>query len=195
MNRRAVFDAVRRLLGRPFRQVEVDALDRALDAAMQNLDYTANGHAVSDEGIALIKQFEGCELTAYPDPGSGGAPWTIGYGATRIDGKPVTPGMTITQEKADSLLMHDIERHANPVREMLGSAPTTQGQFDALVSFAFNLGPDALQHSTLFRKHMEGDYAAAAREFARWNKAGGRVLKGLTRRRAAEAAMYRGDGP
>jgi GH24 family phage-related lysozyme (muramidase) len=193
MNRKTVFDAVRRLLGRGFKQVEVEALDRALDAAMRNLDYAGNELALSDDGLDLIKEFEGCKLTAYPDPGTGGKPWTIGYGATRIDGRPVRPGETITQAQADKLLLVDIERHADPVRDMLGSAPTTQGQFDALVSFAFNLGPDSLKRSTLFRKHMEGDYEGAANEFARWNKANGRVLRGLTRRRAAEAAMYRGN--
>ena len=148
-----------------------------------------SGLRVSPEGVDLIKSFEGCKLKAYPDPGTGGEPWTVGYGATRIDGRAVRPGETITQAEADALLMHDIERHADEVRSWIKSAPTTQGQFDALVSFHFNTGD--LRRSSLLRKHLEGDYAGAAREFARWKFAGGRVMKGLVRRRAAEAAMYR----
>ena len=163
MNRKAVFDAVRRLLGRGFKQSEVTALDRALDAAMSETSIQisdeaggAHGLTVSDKGVALIKRFEGCTLDAYPDPGSGGEPWTIGWGATRIDGKPVKSGMTITQAKADALLLHDIERHANDVRKWLGDRPTTQGQFDALVSFHFNTGD--LGRSTLLKKHLAGDF-------------------------------------
>ena len=98
--------------------------------------------------------------------------------------------MRITQDIADKLLLEDIERHADPVRDMV-SGYATQSQFDALVSFAFNVGVNALKRSTLVRKHMEGDHEGAANEFARWNKAAGRVLAGLTRRRAAEAKLYR----
>ena len=79
---------------------------------------------------------------------------------------------------------------ARPAAALIGDAKTTQHQFDALVSFAYNLGADNLKTSTLLRKHNAGDHAGAAAEFGKWNKAKGQVMKGLTRRRAAEAALY-----
>jgi GH24 family phage-related lysozyme (muramidase) len=82
-----------------------------------------------------------------------------------------------------------LTRYAAEVRSAIGGTPTTQAQFDALVSFHYNTG--AIGRATLTRRHRAGDYAGAAREFARWNRAGGRVLPGLVRRRAAEAALYR----
>ena len=186
MNRKPIFDAVRSLLGRGFNDFEVAKIDRAIDAAIADPIELGPSKVltVSKAGVDLIKEFEGCKLTAYKC--SAGVP-TIGWGATRINGKPVTMGLRITQEMADELLLGDIERHADPVRDMV-KGYATQGQFDALVSFAFNLGVNALRRSTLLRKHMEGDHAGAADEFAKWTLAGGRRLKGLVRRRAAEAA-------
>ncbi|HAJ6812167.1 lysozyme [Escherichia coli] len=144
----------------------------------------------SDKGIALIKQFEGCKLTAYPDPGSGGAPWTIGYGWTQsVDGKPVRPGMTIDQATADRLLKTGLVSYENDVSRLV-KVKLSQGQFDALVSFTYNLGSRSLSTSTLLSKLNAGDYAGAANEFPRWNKAGGKVLNGLTRRREAERALF-----
>ncbi|EMP5337354.1 TPA: lysozyme [Citrobacter freundii] len=144
----------------------------------------------SHEGIALIKGFEGCRLTAYPDPGTGGAPWTIGYGWTHpIDGKPVKPGMTIDQETADRLLKTGLVSYENDVLKLV-RVKLTKGQFDALVSFAYNVGSRALSTSTLLKKLNAGDIKGAADEFLRWNKAGGKVLNGLTRRREAERALF-----
>lgn len=144
----------------------------------------------SHEGIALIKGFEGCRLTAYPDPGTGGAPWTIGYGWTHpIDGKPVKPGMTIDQETADRLLKTWLVSYENDVLKLV-RVKLTKGQFDALVSFAYNVGSRALSTSTLLKKLNAGDIKGAADEFLRWNKAGGKVLNGLTRRREAERALF-----
>lgn len=144
----------------------------------------------SDKGIALIKQFEGCKLTAYPDPGTGGAPWTIGYGWTQpVDGKPVRPGMTIDQTTADRLLKTGLVSYENDVSRLV-KVKLSQGQFDALVSFTYNLGSRSLSTSTLLSKLNAGDYAGAADEFPRWNKAGGKVLNGLTRRREAERALF-----
>lgn len=144
----------------------------------------------SHEGIALIKGFEGCRLTAYPDPGTGGAPWTIGYGWTHpIDGKPVKPGMTIDQETADRLLKTGLVSYENDVLKLV-RVKLTKGQFDALVSFAYNAGSRALSTSTLLKKLNAGDIKGAADEFLRWNKAGGKVLNGLTRRREAERALF-----
>lgn len=144
----------------------------------------------SEKGIKNIRDFEGCSLTAYPDPGTGGAPWTIGYGWTHpVDGKPIKPGMTIKQETADRLLKTGLVRYENDVLKMT-KVKLTQGQFDALVSFAYNVGSRALSTSTLLRKLNDGDVKGAADEFLRWNKAGGKVLNGLTRRREAERALF-----
>src|SRR5690606_33268943 len=145
-------------------------------------------YRVSEDGVALIKRFEGCRLTAYPDPGTGGAPWTIGWGTTRIDGAPVTAGTTIDQAEADRLLRADLDRYATEVAAAIGPAPTTQAQFDALVSFHYNTG--AVGRATLTRRHRAGDHTGAAYEFRRWTHAGGRALPGRVRRRAEEAALY-----
>lgn len=141
----------------------------------------------SDKGIALIKQFEGCKFTAYQD--SVGV-WTIGYGWTKpVDGKPIRAGMTIKQETAERLLNTGLVSYENDVSRLV-KVDLTQGQFDALVSFTYNLGARSLSTSTLLRKLNAGDYAGAADEFLRWNKAGGKVLNGLTRRREAERALF-----
>ena len=142
---------------------------------------------ISDKGIALIKQFEGCKLTAYQD--SFGV-WTIGYGWTKpVDGKPIRAGMTIKQETAERLLKTGLVSYESDVFRLV-KVSLTQGQFDALVSFTYNLGARSLSTSTLLRKLNAGDYAGAADEFLRWNKAGGKVLNGLTRRREAERALF-----
>ena len=141
----------------------------------------------SDKGIALIKEFEGCKLTAYQD--SVGV-WTIGYGWTQpVDGKPIRAGMTIKQETAERLLKTGMVSYESDVSRLI-KVGLTQGQFDALVSFTYNLGARSLSTSTLLRKLNAGDYAGAADEFLRWNKAGGKVLNGLTRRREAERALF-----
>lgn len=194
MQRRTIFDAVRAMLERGFRRAEVAALDRAIDAALGNVDGEAptQPHSVSPEGSALIKRFEGCArrrgdgmVEAYPDPGSGGDPWTIGWGAT---GAGIRPGTVWTQAQCDERLAHDLVRYAAEVARALGNAPTSQQQFDALVSFHYNTG--ALARSTLLRRHLAGDFAGAAAEFARWKHASGRVMAGLVRRRAAEVRRY-----
>ncbi len=196
MDRKPIFDAIRRLLRRALRQREVDAIDAALDAgASGSTATTAPPRAISADGIALIKRFEGCErripgglVEAYPDPGTGGAPWTIGWGAT---GREIGPGTVWTQAQADARLERDLARYAAEVASAIRGAATTQPQFDALVSFHYNTG--AIARATLVRKHLAGDHAGASAEFARWNRAGGRIMRGLARRRAAEAALYAGD--
>ncbi|WP_431608531.1 lysozyme [Enterobacter hormaechei] len=141
----------------------------------------------SDKGIALIKEFEGCKLTAYQD--SVGV-WTIGYGWTQlVDGKTIRAGMAIKQETAERLLKTGLVNYESDVSRLV-KVGLTQGQFDALVSFTYNLGARSLSTSTLLRKLNAGDYAGAADEFLRWNKAGGKVLNGLTRRREAERALF-----
>lgn len=193
MQRNVIFAAIRRVLGRGFRQSEVVAIDRAIDAALG--EACIHPLAVSDAGLTLIKQFEGCgrlrsdgRVEAYPDPGTGGAPWTIGWGAT---GLGIGPGTIWTRAQCDARLAQDIQRYAHEVALALDGAPTTQAQFDALVSFHYNTG--AIARASLTSKHRAGDYAGAAVEFARWNRAGGRVMAGLARRRAAETRMYLGD--
>ena len=141
----------------------------------------------SEKGIAVIKQFEGCKLTAYQD--SVGV-WTIGYGWTQpVDWKPIRAGMTIKQETAERLLKTGLVSYESDVSRLV-KVGLNQGQFDALVSFTYNLGARSLSTSTLLRKLNAGDYAGAADEFLRWNKAGGKVLNGLTRRREAERALF-----
>lgn len=141
----------------------------------------------SENGINLIKHFEGCRLTAYQD--SVGV-WTIGYGWTQpVDGKPVGKGMNITQQKADDLLKQGVVQYENGVNSLV-KVQLNQNQFDALVDFAYNLGVNALKGSTLLRKINTGDYAGAANEFTKWNKAGGKELVGLTRRREAEKSLF-----
>jgi lysozyme len=150
----------------------------------------------SDNCVKLIQEFEGCakkradgSFEAYPDPGSGGDPWTIGWGST---GPGIQKGTIWSQQQCDDRFQEHLCEFAAKVEAALGGAPTTQCQFDAMVSFAYNVGPGNLLSSTLLRKHKAGDFAGAAAEFARWNKAAGRILPGLTRRRAAEAALYAG---
>lgn len=141
----------------------------------------------SENGINLIKQFEGCRLTAYQD--SVGV-WTIGYGWTQsVDGNPVAKGMVITQQKADDLLKQGVVQYENGVNSLV-KVQLNQNQFDALVDFAYNLGVNALKGSTLLKKLNTGDYAGAANEFTKWNKAGGKEVAGLTRRREAEKSLF-----
>jgi GH24 family phage-related lysozyme (muramidase) len=183
MDRKRIFDAVRRLLRRGFRREEIVALDAAIEDATRSANIGTI--RVGEEGIALIKRFEGCRLSAYPDPGTGGAPWTIGWGHT---GPDVTAGTRWTQMQADAQLERDLERYAAEVTQAIGEAPTSQAQFDALVSFHYNTG--AIARATLTRLHKTGDFGGAAREFGKWVHAGGNVLPGLVKRRAAEAKLY-----
>lgn len=136
-------------------------------------------------GIALIKHFEGLRLTTYKD--AVGIP-TIGYGHVE---DPIPPGgtRTITADEAEQILRNDLQRFERDVNAMV-TVEATQNQFDALVSFAFNLGPANLKSSTLLRKFNAGDINGAADEFPKWNHAGGQVLAGLTARRDAERSLF-----
>lgn len=143
---------------------------------------------ISDKGLQLIKHFEGCQLKAYRCPAN---VLTIGYGHT---GPDVTEGLIITQAQADKLLKLDMERFEKAVESCV-KIPLEQGQFDALVAFSFNVGAKALKDSTLLKKLNAGKIIEAAQQFSRWNKARNAkgelvVLKGLTRRRAAEAHLF-----
>ena len=138
----------------------------------------------------LVKSFEGCKLKAYmPTPND--RP-TIGYGATfHADGRAVKMGEVWTQAQADDAFDHDIQKFGASVEKLLVGFDTDAAQFGAMVSFAYNLGANALGRSTLLARHKAGDWAGAAAQFLRWNKQGNTVLAGLVRRRKAEAELYR----
>lgn len=185
MTRKAIFDLAKASGGKFPDQASVDDFDAALDRVGVPRDDMVR--KISDKGVALIKEFEGLRLKAYPDPATNGDPWTIGVGHT---GPNVRPGLVITEAQADDFLRKDVGRFEKAVNRL---APiTTQDQFDALVSLAFNVGEGNLASSTLLRMHNAGNYDGASNQFARWNKAAGKVMTGLTRRRAAEAKLYRG---
>lgn len=137
---------------------------------------------ISNAGKNAIKYFEGLYLHAYRCPAG---VLTIGWGCT----EGVTEGMTITTERAEQLLTAELAKFEAAVARLV-RVPLTQHQFDALVSFAFNVGSGALERSTLLRKLNAGDYAAVPGELARWTRGGGRVLPGLVKRRRAEAALW-----
>ncbi len=137
---------------------------------------------ISEDGLALIRKFEGCELTAYKDAVG---IWTIGYG--HING--VSDGDTCTESEADDWLKEDTRRAQTCVNQSV-SAELTQNEFDALVSFVFNLGCGALRGSTLLKLVNDGRMDEAASQFLRWNHAGGRELAGLTARRHAESELF-----
>lgn len=143
---------------------------------------------ISQKGLNLIKRFEGCHLEPYKDPIG---LWTVGWGHLIGDGKslPVEWFRRLTQDEADKLLEKDLEKFERGVLRLCPNN-LTQHRFDALISFAYNLGLGNLQISTLRQKHNRNDVFGAAKEFLRWNKAGGKVFRGLTLRRQAESDLY-----
>ncbi len=142
----------------------------------------------SREGLDLIKGFEGLELVAYEDAAG---VLTIGYGHTSMAGPPlVTEGMIITEQEANDMLVRDVVKYEQAVTRYLTRAPT-QHEFDAMVSLCYNIGPDNFSRSSVLKYFNAGDKGQAAASFALWNKAGGKVLKGLVTRRAAEAKHFR----
>lgn len=140
---------------------------------------------LSETGIEVIMNWEKLRLTAYQDIVG---VWTIGFGHT---GAEVKEGLTITLDAAKALLLSDVETAEKCVNNCVQGI-ITQGQFDALCSFVFNLGCTALRNSTLLRKLNSGDDVGAAEEFKRWAHAGGKTLPALVRRRAQEMAMFEG---
>ena len=139
---------------------------------------------ISQEGIDLIKHFEGCELESYRCSAN---VLTIGYGTT----KNVVEGMKISQHQAEELLMKDLEEFEEYVEDLI-DVKLEQHQFDALVAWTYNLGPTNLKTSTLRKVLNKGAYDDVPEQMKRWNKAGGQVLKGLVRRRNAEALLFEG---
>ena len=139
---------------------------------------------ISQEGIALIKKFEGCKLKSYR---CAAGVWTIGYGHTTL----VEKNQEITQEEADIILLADLEVYEDAVNKA-STVPLEQHQFDALVSWTFNLGGANLNASTMLKVLNKGEYEEVPAQIKRWNKAGGKVLQGLIRRREAEALLFAG---
>jgi GH24 family phage-related lysozyme (muramidase) len=138
----------------------------------------------SQNGINLIKKFEGVRLVAYRAHKSE-ENLTIGYGHYSAN---IKPGQVITQAQAEVYLKQDLKRFEDAVNEL--KLPINQNMFDALISFCYNVGENALKKSTLLKKIQTKDYIGASNEFAKWNKAGGEVLAGLTRRRLAEKDLF-----
>lgn len=148
----------------------------------------ASHFSTSENGVKMIEGFEGYSATAYPDPGTGGAPWTIGYGHTG----GVVPGETITRAQAEAYLRQDLSSAENAVRNNV-HVPLTQNQFDALVSLTYNVGANG--YSSLLATLNRGDYSGAQRMFGDYVHAGGHVLQGLVNRRAQEAALFGSSAP
>lgn len=155
---------------------------------------------ISEAGIQLIKSFEGCHSSPYRCPA---ALWTIGYGhvlypdqarlkTTERASYGIMPehNRTFEYDEIDELLEKDLQRFEAGVLRLCPASNDSQSHFDAMVSFSFNLGIGSLQSSTLRMRYLRGDYEGAADEFLKWNKAGGKILAGLTRRRVAERALF-----
>ena len=137
------------------------------------------------EGINLIKHFEGCELEAYKCPAG---VWTIGFGHI----KGVQEGDVITEADAHNMLVEELDEYEGYINDMI-SVELNQNQYDAMVSWVYNLGGGNLKASTLLKVLNQGEFDGVPAQIMRWNKAGGKVLEGLTRRRQAEADLFSGN--
>jgi GH24 family phage-related lysozyme (muramidase) len=153
---------------------------------------TSGAKTLGNRGAALVKAFESCMravpqgFQAYLDPVQ---VLTIGWGHTNDNGRNFNASAIWTQAECDAEFVSDMAIFVAAANNLI-NVPVNQDQFDALVSFAFNVGANNLRNSTLLKKLNAGDFAGAAQEFQRWNKAAGRVLTGLTRRRACEALLF-----
>jgi lysozyme len=162
----------------------------------------------SPVGLALIQSFESCKLKAYPDPKTGGAPWTVGWGAT---GPDIGPSTVWTQAQADARFASDVSLRESVISKEV-TVPLKQGQFDAMVSILFNVGPGVADKpgrqgrdgiivlrsgkpSTLLRKLNAGDYDSAADQFLLWISPGSSVENGLKRRRTQERCLFLTGSP
>jgi lysozyme len=141
---------------------------------------------LNQAGINLIKSFESCRLEAYPDPGTGGDPWTIGHGHT---GPEVHEGLVWTQEQADEAFVQDSQKFCSQVSALVPDS-TNSNQFSACVSLAYNIGISNFSKSLLLRCMQKNNWNDAAKQFMNWTKAAGKVLPGLVKRREAEMALF-----
>ena len=153
-----------------------------------------NNMQISQEGLALIKKFEGCPTenglaVSYKCAAN---VWTIGYGSTKYEGKPVERGMCITVQEAEDLLLHEMKEYEGYINDLV-KVPLHQYQFDSLVAWIFNLGPTNFNSSSLKKVLNESSYEDVPFQMRRWNKAGGKVLEGLNRRRLAESLLFEGQ--
>ena len=181
MTTKPFFDAAREIAGGKLNQSQVDKLNDVVD------ELQSKGMKTSQVGIELISSFEDTKLQAYDD---GVGVWTIGIGTTVYpNGVKVKKDDKCTLDQAKEYFAHDLKRFEASVNNLVKVA-LTQNQFDALVSLVYNIGQTAFSNSTLLKKLNAKDYQGAADQFLRWNKGGGKVMKGLVRRREAERALF-----
>lgn len=186
-----IFDFLRKISGGKLTQKQVDAADKLIATAYDDLNdvlgIATDEMHVSPSGVDLICNFEGLRLKAYDD---GVGVWTIGFGTTKYpNGIRVKKGDTCTLEQAKSYMQHDLKKFEQTVNSAV-NVPINQNQFDALVSLAYNIGSTAFKNSTLVKRLNEGNYKAAANQFDVWVNAGGKRMQGLVSRRTAEKALF-----
>ena len=169
-----LMDLMKSLLSQIIKKVDAAAVAKASTYRTQM--------NIGTKGLEMIKHFEGLELNAYQ---CAAGVWTIGYGHT----KDVQQGMVISEDTANEMLVEELNEYENYINTLV-TVELNQNQFDAMVSWVYNLGGGNLKASTLLKVLNAGDYAGVPAQIMRWNKAGGKVLEGLTRRRQAEADLF-----
>ena len=186
-----IFDFLRKISGGKLTQKQVDAADKLIATAYDDLNdvlgIATDEMHISPSGIDLICNFEGKRLTAYDD---GVGVWTIGFGTTVYpNGMKVKKGDTCTEAQAKAYMAHDLKKFETAVNNAV-TVPLSQNQFDALVSLAYNIGTNAFSKSTLVKRLNVNDNRAAADQFDVWVNAGGKRMQGLVNRRAKEKALF-----
>lgn len=186
-----IFDFLRKISGGKLTQKQVDAADKLIATAYDDLNdvlgIATDEMHVSPSGVDLICNFEGLRLKAYDD---GVGVWTIGFGTTKYpNGIRVKKGDTCTLDQAKAYMQNDLKSFEQTVNNTV-KVLLNQNQFDALVSLAYNIGSTAFNNSTLVRQLNEGNYKAAANQFNVWVNAGGKRMQGLVNRRAAERTLF-----
>ncbi|MDR6628390.1 lysozyme [Acinetobacter lwoffii] len=186
-----IFDFLRKISGGKLTQKQVDAADKLIATAYDDLNdvlgIAIDEMHVSPNGVDLICNFEGLRLSAYDD---GVGVWTIGFGTTKYpNGIRVKKGDTCTLDQAKAYMQNDLKAFEQTANTAV-KVPLNQNQFDALVSLAYNIGSTAFKNSTLVKRLNEGNYKAAANQFNVWVNAGGKRMQGLVNRRAAERTLF-----
>ena len=186
-----IFDFLRKISGGKLTQKQVDAADKLIATAYDDLNdvlgIAIDEMHVSPSGVDLICNFEGLRLKAYDD---GVGVWTIGFGTTKYpNGIRVKKGDTCTLDQAKAYMQNDLKSFEQTVNNTV-KVPLNQNQFDALVSLAYNIGSTAFKNSTLVKRLNEGNYNTAANQFNVWVNAGGKRMQGLVNRRAAERTLF-----
>ena len=186
-----IFDFLRKISGGKLTQKQVDAADKLIATAYDDLNdmlgIATDEMHISPSGIDLICNFEGKRLTAYDD---GVGVWTIGFGTTVYpNGIKVMKGDTCTEAQAKTYMAHDLKKFEATVNKAV-TVQLNQNQFDALLSLAYNIGASAFSQSTLVKKLNANDYRGAADQFDVWVNAGGKRMQGLVNRRAKEKALF-----